>query len=137
MLFITRSEINRMKKNVLPDCETEYWGMALTEFDIFENEHCYEDWHIIEDVKEEAEVQQLILLPARGGKDDSDIRGKEVRGCLYVYMRWCVGVMVVTHAVVMNDMHKKSTKKCKKVIDNILKVCYTHNKRYEKTYLES
>ena len=57
MLFITRSEINRMKKNVLPDCETEYWGMTLTEFDLFENEHCYEDWHIIEDVKEEVEAQ--------------------------------------------------------------------------------
>lgn len=57
MLFITRSEINRMKKNVLPDCETEYWGMTLTEFDIFEHEHSYEDWQIIEDVKEEAEVQ--------------------------------------------------------------------------------
>ena len=63
MLFITRSEINRMKANVLPDCETEYWGMALTEFDIFENEHCYEDWQIIEDVKEEQyeEVKNDIL----------------------------------------------------------------------------
>lgn len=57
MLLITRSEINRMKKNVLPDCDTEFWGMTLTEFDIFEHEHSYEDWQIIEDVKEEAEVQ--------------------------------------------------------------------------------
>lgn len=63
MLFITRSEINRMKKNVLPDCETEYWGMTLTEFDIFEHEHSYEDWQIIEDVKEEQyeEVKDDIL----------------------------------------------------------------------------
>ena len=53
MLFITRSEINRMKKNVLPDCDTEYWGVTLTEFDIFEAEHAYEDWYIIEDVKEQ------------------------------------------------------------------------------------
>lgn len=53
MVSITRSEINRMKKNVLPDCETEYWGMTLTEFDIFEHNHCDEDWNIIEDVKEE------------------------------------------------------------------------------------
>ena len=59
-----------------------------------------------------------ILLPSRGGKDDSDIRGKEVRGCLYVYMGWCVGVMVVARVMVMNDEHKKSAKKYKKVIDN-------------------
>lgn len=51
MLFITRSEINRMEKNVI-DKETE-----MTEFDLFEAQHEYEDWHIIEDVKEEAEVQ--------------------------------------------------------------------------------
>lgn len=63
MLFISRSEINRMKANVLPDCETEYWGMTLTEFDIFESQHCYEDWEIIEDVKEEQseEVKNDIL----------------------------------------------------------------------------
>lgn len=35
-----------MHQNVL-DEET-----GLTEFDLFENEHCYEDWEIIEDVKE-------------------------------------------------------------------------------------
>lgn len=51
MVFITRSEINRMKKNVI-DKET-----GMTEMDLFENQHCYEDWHIIEDAKEEAEVQ--------------------------------------------------------------------------------
>lgn len=53
MITITRSEINRMKKNVLPDCETEYWGMTLTEFDIFEHNHSDEDWDIIEDEKED------------------------------------------------------------------------------------
>lgn len=53
MLFINRSDINRMKKNVLPDCDTEYWGVTLTEYDIFEAEHAYEDWCIIEDVKEQ------------------------------------------------------------------------------------
>ena len=53
MVIITRSEINRMKKNVLPDCDTECWGMTLTEFDIFEHNHCDEDWDIVEDVKEE------------------------------------------------------------------------------------
>lgn len=53
MIFISRSEINRMKKNYLPECDHEYWGLGpLTEFDIFEAEHCYEDWEIIEDVKE-------------------------------------------------------------------------------------
>ena len=45
MLFITRSEINRMKKNIIDE------EIGLTEFDIFESEHEYEDWHIIEDVK--------------------------------------------------------------------------------------
>lgn len=46
MVFISRSEINRMEKNVI-DKET-----GMTEMDLFENQHCYEDWHIIEDVKE-------------------------------------------------------------------------------------
>lgn len=46
MLFITRSELNKMRQNIL-DEET-----GLTEYDLFENEHCYEDWEIIEDVKE-------------------------------------------------------------------------------------
>lgn len=58
MITIARSEINRMKKNVLPDCETEYWGMTLTEFDIFEHEHSNEDWNIIEDVKEDDNENQ-------------------------------------------------------------------------------
>lgn len=35
-----------MKKNVI-DKE-----VGITEYDIFENEHCYEDWHVFEDVKE-------------------------------------------------------------------------------------
>ena len=48
MVFITRSEINRMKKNIIDE------ELGTTEFDIFENEHCYEDWNVIEDVKEEA-----------------------------------------------------------------------------------
>ena len=46
MIFITRSEINKMSKNVI-DKET-----GMTEMDIFEANHCYEDWKIIEDVKE-------------------------------------------------------------------------------------
>lgn len=48
MVFITRSEINRMKKNIIDE------ELGTTEFDIFENEHCYEDWNVIEDVKEGA-----------------------------------------------------------------------------------
>lgn len=51
-VVISRSEIERMKKNYLPDCETEFWGMELTEFDIFEHNHSYEDWEIIEDMKD-------------------------------------------------------------------------------------
>lgn len=46
MVFITRSEINRMKKNVI-DNQT-----GMTEFDHFEYQNCYEDWEIIEDVKD-------------------------------------------------------------------------------------
>ena len=30
-----------------------------------------------------------------------------------------------------NKYYAKSAKKCKKVIDNIILFCYTHNKRYE------
>lgn len=45
MLFITRSEINNMEKNIIDE------ELGITEFDIFESEHCYEDWQIIEDVK--------------------------------------------------------------------------------------
>lgn len=47
MVFITRSQINKMKKNII-DRQT-----GMTEFDYFENQHCYEDWNVIEDVKEE------------------------------------------------------------------------------------
>lgn len=46
MVVIARSELNKMAKNVL-DKET-----GMTEYDLFENQHCYEDWQIIEDVKE-------------------------------------------------------------------------------------
>ena len=53
-VVISRSEINRMKETYLPECDHEYWGLGpLTEFDIFEANHAYEDWEIIEDVKEE------------------------------------------------------------------------------------
>ena len=46
MLVIKRSEINRMKKNII-DSETK-----MTELDYFEWAHSNEDWEIIEDVKE-------------------------------------------------------------------------------------
>lgn len=46
MIFIARSELNKMAKKVI-DRVT-----GMTELDRFENQHCYEDWHIIEDVKE-------------------------------------------------------------------------------------
>lgn len=46
MIFIARSELNRMAKKVVDT----YTGM--TELDRFESQHCYEDWNIIEDVKE-------------------------------------------------------------------------------------
>lgn len=45
MITITRSELNKMAKNVL-DKET-----GMTELDYFESQHCYDDWNIIEDVK--------------------------------------------------------------------------------------
>ena len=47
MLFINRSKINDMKKNVIDE------ELGVTEYDFFEAEHCHEDWHIIEDVKEQ------------------------------------------------------------------------------------
>ena len=47
MIFITRSELNRMAKQVI-DTST-----GMTALDRFENEHCYEDWEVIEDVKED------------------------------------------------------------------------------------
>lgn len=46
MVTISRSELNKMIKNVI-DKET-----GMTEYGLFENKHCYEDWQIIEDVKE-------------------------------------------------------------------------------------
>ena len=51
MIFITRSEINQMKKNIIDE------ELGITEFDTFEEAHCYEDWEIVEDIiKEEAGV---------------------------------------------------------------------------------
>lgn len=46
MLIIKRSEINRMKKNII-DSETK-----MTELDYFEWIHSNEDWKIIEDIEE-------------------------------------------------------------------------------------
>ena len=46
MVFISRSEINKMKKKTI-DYKT-----GMTEFDLFEANHAYEDWKIFEDVKE-------------------------------------------------------------------------------------
>lgn len=47
MIVIARSELNKMAKNIL-DKET-----GMTELDLFEANHVYEDWQIIEDVKED------------------------------------------------------------------------------------
>ena len=98
MIFITRSEINQMKKNIIDE------ELGITEFDTFEEAHCYEDWEIIEDITKEEE--QLPILSLRGEEsyaptsyggnlDDSDIRGTEALGCLYACVRWCVGVMLM------------------------------------------
>ena len=98
MIFITRSEINQMKKNIIDE------ELGITEFDTFEEAHCYEDWEIVEDITKEEE--QLPILSLRGGEpyaptyyggnlDDSDIRGTEALGCLYVCVRSCVGVMLM------------------------------------------
>ena len=57
MIFITRSELNRMAKQVL-DTNT-----GMTALDRFENEHCYEDWEIIEDVKEKSDDQGMRICP--------------------------------------------------------------------------
>lgn len=46
MVTIARSELNKMAKNVV-DRET-----GMTEYDLFENQHCFEDWQIIEDTEE-------------------------------------------------------------------------------------
>lgn len=45
MITIARSEINRMERTY---CDTIN-GLILSEFDVFEAEHCNEDWNIIED----------------------------------------------------------------------------------------
>lgn len=47
MVTITRNKLNKMIKNVI-DTAT-----GMTEYDLFENQHCCEDWNIIEDVKED------------------------------------------------------------------------------------
>ena len=47
MVSITRSELNAMSENVIDS----FTGM--TEMDLFEWNHCNEDWKIIEDVKED------------------------------------------------------------------------------------
>lgn len=47
MITITRSDINRMMRTY---CDTVD-GIILSEFDVFEADHCYEDWNIIEDVE--------------------------------------------------------------------------------------
>ena len=49
MVFITRSEINQMKKNIIDE------ELGITEFDTFEEAHCYEDWEIVEDITKEEE----------------------------------------------------------------------------------
>lgn len=44
----------------------------------------------------------------------------------------CVGgVVLVMLMLMLMQKVQKSAKKCKKVIDNIVLFCYTHNKRYE------
>ena len=45
MITIARSDINRMMRTY---CDTIN-GVILSEFDIFEADHCHEDWNIIED----------------------------------------------------------------------------------------
>ena len=45
MITIARSKLNKMAENVIDK------NTGLTEYDLFENQHCYEDWNIIEDVK--------------------------------------------------------------------------------------
>ena len=43
MIFITRSELDRMSKKVIDE------NTGMTALDLFENQHCYEDWQVIED----------------------------------------------------------------------------------------
>ena len=47
-VFINRSELNAMAKHVIDH------ATGMTELDAFEARHCYEDWQVIEDVKEQA-----------------------------------------------------------------------------------
>lgn len=46
MVTITRSELNKMNSNILDE------DTGLTEYDLFEHNHQFEDWNIIEDTKE-------------------------------------------------------------------------------------
>lgn len=41
MVFITRQEIEKMKNTIID------FGTDMTEYDLFENQHCYEDWQVI------------------------------------------------------------------------------------------
>jgi hypothetical protein len=41
MVFITREEIEKMKNTIID------FGTMMTEYDLFENQHCYEDWQVI------------------------------------------------------------------------------------------
>lgn len=41
MVFITRQEIEKMKNTII-DFSTD-----MTEYDLFENQHCYEEWQVI------------------------------------------------------------------------------------------
>ena len=40
MVFITREEIEKMKNTII-DFSTD-----MAEYDLFENQHCYEDWQV-------------------------------------------------------------------------------------------
>lgn len=40
-VFISKADIERMKKNVIDS------ATGMTEFDAFEAQHCYEDWEIV------------------------------------------------------------------------------------------
>lgn len=57
MITIARSDINRMKRTY---CDTLENGIILSEFDVFEADHCYDDWNIIEDEEpiEETEARE-------------------------------------------------------------------------------
>ena len=42
MVFITKQEIEKMKNTIID------FGTMMTEYDLFENQHCYEDWQVIQ-----------------------------------------------------------------------------------------